>query len=225
MEKQTGIEAENKVPVITEASGTVKEQKATSDNSELEGLKVETEQGKVEFKKVVTGHFLGAPIEKVVPVRESNENTTTVGDDVQLFNDWDDRAYLIDCIEGIHSTDPDGRPVRVVPGLMDIANDYAFGRISDMDLPEHSQFRQWLLEYKTKQIQAARYRVPMDIDIKVGARFFFEASLDGIKERREKLVSEHTLGVVSAQEYGNTRMLLDLAEAAYKRYLKGDIKL
>jgi len=187
MEKQTGIEAENRVPVITEASGTVKQQKALDANLDLEGVRVETPEGDIRFKKVVTGHLAGVPIEKIVPVRDSNDNTTTVGEDVTLLNDWNDREFLIDRIEGLHSTDPDGRPICVVPGLMDIANQYALGRISDLDLTDHSQFRQWLLEYKTKQIQAARYRVEMDIDIKLGAKFFFEASLDQIKERREKL--------------------------------------
>lgn len=216
-------EQQPQVARVIDASGVEKPQHAHEDCAEMEGQTVKTEQGPVTFKEVVTGHLDGEEIRKVVPTRDSTENTLTVGEDVNLYNDWNDREFIIERIEGIHEKNADGKSVRVAPGFLDIAEDYAWRRIHDIDLPDHAGLKQWMHEYQVQVKREARFKVPIDIDIKAGVRFYFEASLDHIKARKVKLNSEQLLGVLSVQEYQNTRMLLELAEGAYRKYLAGEI--
>lgn len=216
---------EIQAPRVIEASGVEKEQLGHTDCAEMEGETVETPQGDVSFKKVVTTRFLGQDVEKVVPVRESNENTLRVGEDTNIYNDWNDREFLIERIEGTHGTNADGRPERITAGFLDIAEDYGHGRIKDIDLPDHAGLRQWMHEYRVKTLQAMRYRYVPEYNIQAGVRFYFQSCLDHIKARKEKLNSEQSLGIITAQEYQNTRMLLELAEGAYRKFLSGEIVL
>jgi hypothetical protein len=217
----------NEVPVprVIDASGVEKEQFGHTDCADMEGQTVETPQGDVTFKEVVTGQFLGEDVKKVVATRDSNENTLKVGEHANLYNDWDDREFLIERIEGVHGKNADGRPERITAGFLDIAEDYAARRIGEIDLPDHGGLKQWMHEYRVATIQSIRYRVPLKVDIKVGVRFYFESCLDHIRHRKDKLASEQMLGVITAQEYQNTRMLLELAEGAYRKFLAGEIVL
>ena len=78
------------------------DQQAHNADLDLEGKTIKGEDGgEYVFKKIVTKQMGGADIEKVVPVRVADEKTLYMNDDVNAINDWDDRRFIIDKIEGI----------------------------------------------------------------------------------------------------------------------------
>jgi hypothetical protein len=136
-------------PRVINASGT--EQRQTAYEEVAEGTVQETDAGKFEFKKIVTGDFQGVPIEKIKPILQSNDSTSRIGEDFNVIDDWDNRKAIIDFLEGVHGKNSDNQPYRIAPGFLDVVEDYCYQRISIHDIPDHGQLREWMKDYLNKR--------------------------------------------------------------------------
>lgn len=192
---------------------------------DLEGAKVKDEEGaEYEFKKVVTKQLDGQNIEKVLPMRVADEKTLNMNEDVNIIDDWDERKFIIDKIEGIHIED-EGKSVCIVPGLWDILNNFALGYIKFTDLPDHIGFRNMAMDYVQKFNRKRQFNVEMEFDSKAAIMEWMEACLWHCEIRRRQLPEEAAVGQISQKELLTGMHLIEMAKEAIRKFQEGKIKL
>ncbi len=200
-------------------------QGAHNPDFDLEGQVAKGEDGgEYEFKKVVTKQLDGANVEKVLPIRKSDDKTLAMNEDVNAIDDWNERQFIIDKIEGIY-VEQDGRAVCVVPGMWDVLNNYALGFIKDKDLPDHTGFREVARDYSTQMRRKAVYKVEMDIDIKRVFAEWFEACIWQGHIRKQQLKEEVAVGQINQKEFLTALHFIDMADEAMRKFQEGKIKL
>jgi len=213
-------------PAAPQAKGWEKQEQAPfNPDFDLEGRTMKGEDGaSYVFKKIVTKQLDGTDIEKVVPVRVSDDKTLNMNEDVNIINDWDDRMFIIDKIEGIY-VEQEGRAVCLVPGMWDILNNYALRYIKREDLPDHIGFRNAADDYAMQFFRKQKYNVEMAFDVKRAVIEWLEACIWKAEERKRVLREEVTVGQINQKEFQNGLQLCDMGVAAMRKYLEGKIKL
>lgn len=201
------------------------EQTPFNPDFDLEGRTMKDEEGaEYVFKRVVTKQIDGLDIEKVIPIRKSDDKTLNMNEDVNIIDDWDDRRFIIDKIEGIY-VEQEGRAVCLIPGMWDILNNYALHYICRDDLPDHIGFRNVAEEYAKQFRRKQKYNVEMSFDVNMAIIEWLEACIWKAEERKRILREEVSFGQINQKEFLNGLHLCDMAISAMRRYIEGKIKI
>lgn len=189
-----------------------------------DGTTVVVGDHEAEIKTVVRRQFAGEDV--VSRVAELKPAEDTVHIDREFVDDWDEKEYIVNLIEGKYQRMPDGRQLPLTTGFKQICGMMANFRLKLTVDPSYKQFmsniigeqfKVWLEGYRTR---------PETMNMELGLKLWFDAVLETIEVKLIELKQQLAVNQIDERTYTNAKsVVVDRCKDAIMKYRAGQIQI
>ena len=189
-----------------------------------DGTKVIIDGREHEVKTFVSRKFAGDDVVSRTVELKPGSDTVYIGR--EFINDFNDREYIINLIEGKYEMTPDGQRIPIAVGFKQMCDfSQIFRRYLTTD-PTYKQFFDSIVGDKFKK-WLDNYRMhPESMDMKLGEKLWIDATLEQIEIKILELQQQLAVNQIDERSYHNAMSLVkDGCRDAIIRYQKGELRI